>query len=239
MKRIQVYPIMQTIQDSDTDFNIIYDLPTGESVDVVKPSYIAAYFSNFADWYLLKPDNDTRTDEEYLRYIWTEYCNMQTPNWNMLFKALFTTYNPIDNYDITEDNETTYETGDKTLEHKPDGVKDIATVKVESGSGTKVPKTEHFVSTYNNAEKAFERTETAGETTTTTETEIKSSYTDTTTKENDTTTTTLHRHGNAGVMTTAEVIRQETMLRKSELAAEIVLGGFVDKYLFYSGGVTL
>ena len=129
MKRVQVFPIMQTIQDSDTDFNIIYDLPTGESVDVVKPSYIAAYFSNFAEWYLLKPDNDTRTDEEYLRFIWVQYCNMQTPNWNMLFRALFTTYNPVDNYDITEDTETTYETGDKTLEHKPDGVKDIATVK--------------------------------------------------------------------------------------------------------------
>lgn len=238
MKRIQVYPILQTIASSDPDFNIVYDLPTGESVDVVKPEYLSAYFLNFADWYLLKPDNDERTDEEYLRYIWIEYCNMQSPNWNMLFKALFSEYDPLDNYDITETSNKTYTTGDKVFTHTPNGATDTAVVETADDTTTP-PKTSHYVATYASAEKPQEYTKTEGKTTTTTNTTIRSTYSDLTEKANDLESSTLHRHGNAGVMTTSEVIRQEALLRKSELAAEIVMGGFVDKYLFYSGGIEL
>lgn len=238
MKRIQVYPIMQTIASSDPDFTIVYDLPTGESIDVVKPEYLGAYFLNFADWYLLKPDNDTRTDEEYLRYIWNEYCNIQSPNWSMLFKALFSSYDPLDNYDITETSNKTYTTGDKVFTHTPNGATDTAVVETEDDATTP-PKTSHYVATYASAEKPQEYTQTEGKTKTTTTTTIRSTYSDLTEKANDLESTTLRRHGNAGVMTTAEVIRQEAQLRKTELAAEIVMGGFVDKYLFYSGGVEL
>lgn len=238
MKRIQVYPIMQTIANNDTDFTIVYDLPTGESIDVVKPEYLSAYFLNFADWYLLKPDNDTRTDEEYLRYIWNEYCNMQSQNWGMLFKALFSEYDPLDNYDITETENKTFTTGDKTFTHTPNGATDTAIVESENDA-VNPPKTSHHVATYASAEKPQEYTKTEGKTKTTTSTTVRSTYTDMTEKANDLENSTLRRHGNAGVMTTSEVIRQEAMLRKSELAAEIVMGGFVDKYLFYSGVIEL
>lgn len=238
MKRIQVFPIMQTIANNDTDFTIVYDLPTGESIDVVKPEYLSAYFLNFADWYLLKPDNDTRTDEEYLRYIWNEYCNMQSQNWGMLFKALFSEYDPLDNYDITETENKTFTTGDKTFTHTPNGATDTAIVESENDA-VNPPKTSHYVATYASAEKPQEFTQTDGKTKTTTSTTVRSTYTDLTEKANDLENTTLRRHGNAGVMTTSEVIRQETLLRKTELAAEIVMGGFVDKYLFYSGVIEL
>lgn len=235
MKRIQILPIIQQIPSNDDTFKIVYVRPDQSEITVVSPSQLYGYFVNFADWYLLKPESDTRTDYEYFVYIWQVYRDSKAENWKMLFKALYSDYEPIDNYDIHESTTRTLETGDKTFEHAPDGVKDTATVTVENGTGTNAPKTQHFVATYQSAEKAFEYTTNTGKTTTTTETEMKSTYTDTTTKEDDTETTTTHRHGNAGVMTTAEVIRQETELRKSELAFDIVLGGFVDSMLFYSG----
>lgn len=212
LNKVVVYPIIAALSESDPDFIISYD--DGDSVRaVVIPDTAKAYFRNFYEWFLLKPDDDLRTDEEFLRDTWKNYMAMHHDNWNMLFKALFSSYDPIDNYDIHED-----------FTHRPDGVKDTVTTTLENDI-TDTPTSEHFVATYNNAEKAFEKTTTKGKTTTTQESEIKSTYTDTT-----------HRHGNAGVMTTAEVIRQESELRKTELAAEIVLGGFVNDYLMYFGG---
>lgn len=237
MKRLEILPLIAQIPNNDDTFTITYTRPDNTEIKVLEPNMMYSYFVNFAEWYLLKPESDNRTDYEYFVYMWQIYRDSRAENWKMLFKALFSQYDPIDNYDIHEDTTVTFETGDKTFEHTPDGVTDTATVTVESGTGADLPTTSHYVSTYASAEKAFEKSTTAGKTTTTTETEIKSTYTDTTTKEDDTTTTTTHRHGNAGVMTTAEVIRQEAELRKKELAFDIVLGGFVDTMLFYSGGV--
>lgn len=236
VKRLEILPLIMQIPSNDPDFTVSYT--SGDTtITVVDPTMLEGYFVNFAEWYLLKPEADERTDFEYFRYMWNTYKRSRSENWQMLFRALFSTYDPLDNYNIYEDSDTTHTIGDRTFTHEPDGVKDTLTTTTESGTGTDKPTTEHYVATYNNAEKAFERSETSGKTTTTTETEIKSTYTDTTTKGDDTTEISLHRHGNAGVMTTAEVIRQESELRKKELAFDIVLGGFVDNMLFYSGAV--
>lgn len=239
MKRLEILPLIMQIPNNDDTFTVKYIREDLTEVTVVEPRMLESYFVNFAEWYLLKPEADTRTDYEYFVYMWQTYRDSRAENWKMLFKALFSQYEPIDNYDIHEDTETTHTTGEKTFTHEPDGVKDSTTMTVESGTGANVPTVENYAATYNNGEKAASKTTTTGKTTTTTETEIKSTYTDTTTKDDDTTTTSTHRHGNAGVMTTAEVIRQETELRKKELAFDIVLGGFVDSMLFYSGAVIL
>lgn len=234
MKRIPIYPIIQTIPNNDTDFHVVYNIEGGGTVEVVKPEYLTAYFSNFADWYLLKPENDTRTDEEYLRYIWVEYCNMSSQNWGMLFKALFSEYDPLDNYNIYEDNSRTNTHGNKSFTHTPNGGTDTSTTTVTNAAAT-APTTENYVATYESGEKAYSKSVSTGSTSTTTNVTLAATYTDSTTHGNDTTSETNHRHGNAGVMTTAEVIRQEAQLRKTELACDIVLAGFVEKYLFYSG----
>lgn len=214
LNRVEVYPIIATIPSNNRDFIVEYDTGDGLKL-VVSVEQLKAYFRNFYEWFLLKPDDDERTDYEFLLDTWNNYKTTHHDNWNMLFKALFASYDPIDNYDIHED-----------FTHTPDGVKDTVTTTLENDSGTDTPTSEHYVATYSGGEKAYEKTTTTGKTTTTQESEIKSTYTDTT-----------HRHGNAGVMTTAEVIRQEAELRKTELAAEIVLGGFVNDYLMYFGGV--
>lgn len=213
LNRVEVYPIIATIPSNNRDFIVEYD--TGEGlILVVSVEQLKAYFRNFYEWFLLKPDDDERTDYEFLLDTWNNYKTTHNENWKMLFKALFSTYEPIDNYDIHE-----------SFTHTPDGVKDTVTTTLENSS-TDTPTSEHYVATYNSGEKAYEKTITTGKTTTTQQSEMKATYTDTT-----------HRHGNAGVMTTAEVIRQEADLRKTELAAEIVLGGFVNDYLMYFGGV--
>jgi len=237
MKRIQVLPIVQTIPDNDTLFIINYQRGT-ETIEIIKPVYLAAYFSNFADWYILKPDNDSRTDTEYFRYIWEQYCNMQSQNWGMLFKALFSTYDPIDNYDIHEDISETHSHGDKTFTHTPSGT-DTSTTTTTNGTGADLPTTESYVSTYNDGNKPHTKVTTSGEVTTENSVTYAATYDDTTTIGDDTHDVSTHRHGNAGVMTTAEVIRQETELRKSQLAADIVLAGFVEKFMFYSGVIEL
>lgn len=212
LNKVQVYPIIAALPTNDPDFTVTYENSEGIRA-VVIPDTVKTYFRNFYEWFLLKPDDDQRTDEEFLRDTWNNYKIMHNDNWKMLFAALFAEYNPIDNYDIHED-----------FTHTPDGVTDTVTTTLKNDSTDK-PTSEHYVATYNSGEKAFEKTTTTGKTTTTQESEIKSTYTDTT-----------HRHGNAGVMTTSEVIKQETILRKTELAAEIVLGGFVNDYLMYFGG---
>ena len=237
MKRIQVLPIVQAIPNNDQDFTIVYPRGT-EIIEVVKPIYLAAYFSNFADWYILKPDNDERTDGEYFRYIWVQYCNMQSQNWGMLFKALFSNYDPIDNYDIHEDISETRSHGDKTFTHTPTGT-DTSTTTTTNGTGADLPTTESYVSTYNDGNKPHTKVTTSGEVTTSNSVTYAATYDDTTTIEDDTRDVSTHRHGNAGTMTTAEVIRQETELRKSQLAADIVLAGFVEKFMFYSGVIEL
>lgn len=214
LNKVEVYPIIAAIPSNNRDFIVEYD--TGDGlVLVVSIDQLKAYFRNFYEWFILKPDDDTRTDYEFLLDTWNNYKTSHNENWKMLFKALFSSYDPIDNYDIHE-----------SFTHTPDGLNDTIETVLENANGANTPTSEHFVSTYNSGEKAFEKTTTTGKTTTTQTSTMRATYTDTT-----------HRHGNAGVMTTAEVIRQETELRKTELAAEIVLGGFVNDYLMYFGGV--
>lgn len=212
MKRISVYPIIQTITSEDDIFLITYERNENEIFTVVDKDILKNYFLNFMDWYLLKPDTDTRTDREYFFYVWEQYIRSHESNFDMLFKALYSDYDPVDNYDIQEE-----------FTHRPDGKND--TIKTEFvNDTTNKPTTSRKVATYASGEKDYETIENTGKTTTTSTTTLKATYTDTT-----------HRHGNAGVMTTSEVIRQEANLRKTELASEIVMGGFVNDYLFYSG----
>lgn len=217
LNKMEVYPIVRELTENNELFTIDYveneGTPQEVTHNIVSPAKMKAYFRNFYEWFLLKPDDDERTDYEFLADTWVNYKRMHLDNWNMMFKALFASYDPIDNYDIHE-----------SFTHTPDGVKDTVTTTLENDTTDK-PISEHYVATYNSGEKAFEKTITTGKTTTTQQSEIKATYTDTT-----------HRHGNAGVMTTAEVIKQEAELRKTELAAEIVMGGFVNDYLMYFGG---
>ena len=212
MKRIAVYPIIQTITSEDDIFLITYERGENEIFTVVDKDILKNYFLNFMDWYLLKPDTDPRTDREYFFSVWEQYIRSHESNFDMLFKALYSDYDPIDNYDIHEE-----------FTHRPDGKND--TIKTEFvNDTTNKPTTSRKVATYASGEKDYETIENTGKTTTTSTTTLKATYTDTT-----------HKHGNAGVMTTSEVIRQEANLRKTELASEIVMGGFVNDYLFYSG----
>ena len=212
MKRIAVYPIIQTITSEDDIFLITYERSETEIFTVVDKDILKNYFLNFMDWYLLKPDTDPRTDREYFFSVWEQYIRSHESNFDMLFKALYSDYDPVDNYDIQEE-----------FTHRPDGKND--TIKTEFvNDSTNKPTTSRKVATYQSGEKDYETIENTGKKTTTSTTTLKATYTDTT-----------HRHGNAGVMTTSEVIRQEANLRKTELASEIVMGGFVNDYLFYSG----
>ncbi len=213
LKKVEVYPLIMTIPNDDRNFIVEYEDESGIRL-VVSVDNMKSYFRNFYEWFLLKPDDDERSDYDFLLDTWNNYKQMHFNNWKMLFKALFSDYNPVDNYDIQEE-----------FTHTPDGVKDTITTTLENSSTDK-PTAEHFVSTYNSGEKPYEKTVTTGKTTTTQESEIKSTYTDE-----------RHKHGNAGVMTTSQVITEEVLLRKTELAAEIVLAGFVNDYLMYFGGV--
>lgn len=213
MKRVKVFPIIQTITNSDSEFIVTYTRDDEVMFTIVDSDILKNYFINFAGWYLLKPDDDPRTDKQYFTDIWSNYLRSRENNFDMLFKALYSDYDPIDNYDIHED-----------FTHTPDGKTDTITTDFENASGNDAPKTARKVATYQSGEKNYEEIINSGKTTTTSKTTLKATYTDTT-----------HRHGNAGVMTTSEVIRQEAEMRKTELASEIVMGGFVNDYLFYSG----
>lgn len=225
MKKVEVLPIVLSMTTQPNDvFDVKYYLSETDFVQVLDLYMVQMYLSNFSEWYILKPEAFEKTDEEYFTDVWLQYKRMAGQNWDMLFKALFSEYNPLDNYDITEEKSGSFT-------HTPDGVTDEMTQTV-TASGTNKPTVENFVATYQSGEKAHNKSVTTGETTTTTNTTIKSTYTD---EDGHT----IHRHGNAGVMTTSEVARQEILLRKTELATEIIMGGFVDKFMLYAGGIEL
>ena len=144
MKRVKVFPIIQTITNNDTEFIITYT-HDGEEFTIIDSDILKNYFINFADWYLLKPEEDPRTDREYFIYVWQQYLRMRESNFNMLFRALYANYDPLDNYDIHED-----------FTHTPDGANDTITTEFENGTGNDTPKTHRKLATYNNAEKDFD-----------------------------------------------------------------------------------
>ena len=144
MKRIAVYPIIQTITSEDDIFLITYERSETEVFTVVDKDILKNYFLNFMDWYLLKPDTDTRTDREYFFSVWEQYIRSHESNFDMLFKALYSDYDPVDNYDIEEE-----------FTHRPDGKND--TIKTEFvNDTTNKPTTSRKVATYASGGKNYE-----------------------------------------------------------------------------------
>ena len=81
MKRVKVFPIIQTITNNDTEFVLTYTRDD-EEFTIVDSDILKNYFINFADWYLLKPDDDQRTDKQYFTDIWSNYLRAKENNFN-------------------------------------------------------------------------------------------------------------------------------------------------------------
>lgn len=177
-----------------------------------------------------------------IRDKWAQYCRINAAEWAKIYTAWTAEYNPIENYDRSEESTTT-STGDNKLTHDSD---EITTSSVDvsvtnaNGTGNNIPTSTNYVYTDNENDpaRAESYSTTTGIVTTTTQAEADNNKTtkqlaDNTTTHNNTDTFTSRIHGNIGVTTNATMIKEELEMRFNNNMVQIIVGGFMSKYSFY------
>ena len=175
------------------------------------------------------------SDEFYSELI--SFCLENNYKYLGLLDTMFKDYDPISNYDSSEERKDTH--GDETFTHTPDqngnGSSKTTTkptlTKTITGPGQDGLLTEHYGTTYddNNNEKLIDKTVQKGSTTTTisvipdgdgvSETTYSSEkYKDERTQKDDG--YTFERHGNIGVTTTQQMLEQERIIRRFAILKE-------------------
>lgn len=235
MKRIPVYPIVTKIPENEEQ-QTVYTVSFDGDI-VIDIAYFKNFFRNFAEWLMLKPDTETMSDSAYFSSLWYNFIRANKHNYENMYKSLYTEYNPINEFEVEEQRNKTVQTGDKTFTHKPDGNSDIVSTKYRTGiPGENNLSEETYVSTYTSGTKPYSRTEQKGTSETDQEITPLSGYDDTTKKSDDTVTETISKSGNDKYKI-SEIISSEIEMRKKYVLADIIMGDFINQYLFYSGGV--
>ena len=86
---------------------------------------------------------------------WTTFVNNRLPDLIKAYDAVYSNYNPLENYSKHETGVDVITDGDKTVTHTPDSEHNTTTTTTsydtytdnEQGSGADQPKTEHYIST--------------------------------------------------------------------------------------------
>lgn len=205
--------ILQITVDGDeiVDFNTIYNLWTKRQDYVYSQSKLNHFYLRGEE-----------IDGGYIFADWSDFIARNGENLVRMLAALYSTYNPISNYDMIEksvDGETLDE-----IETTPSGktiTKSYAAGLNSSGDGALTGKNE---TTFENAKS------------TTTPKNTKSVTLDSETLANvhKATQHILTRSGNIGVTTSAQMITQEIELRVVDLIDDFVKR-FFDKYTRYVG----
>lgn len=184
------------------------------------------------------------SDEFYSELI--SFCLENQYKYLGLLDTMFKDYDPISNYDSSEERKDTH--GEETFTHAPDQNGKGSTKTTTKPTLTKtITKpdldgliTEHYGTTYdnNNNGELIDRTVQKGGTTTTMEaipdgdgvsdtTYSSEKYTDTRIRKADG--YTFERHGNIGVTTTQQMLEQERIIRRFAILKEFCkeLGNYV------------
>lgn len=208
-------------------------IPAGHSLEITADgvtfsdaqtrAYIRANFASQA--FLFENDDDTETEQDVANCfydIWLLFLDMYDDSLDKSMIALRTEYNPLENYDRTE-NEGETET------KKPDGRTYTYNTTTTTTAGLYGDKTE--VSTYDSGLKD-ERKSLRGHETNEHDTEAKTGSDSITDTFGDKTIERNSRvHGNIGVTTSQQMLAAELEIRKYNLFADYI-NRFIRTYCF-------
>lgn len=216
---IERYKVSETL-NTITDFSIL-DCKMIDTV-LISGKTVAEIFDEFWGSFYFFCSSYTLDDENPLEKKFKTYNNQMAANLKKSLDAFFSTYNPIENYDRTEESSTT--TGTKEENFK----KGANTDTTEIGQGiitTKSEVTSYESNTFADADKV-----TTDESTRTT-TNTMGERSDIRTEKEHIDKFESHIHGNVGITTSQQMIESELSLRKRNIIFEY-LNEFANMYFF-------
>ena len=220
----------------------IQALPS-ETVDEIfriRPSDTTIYTSldvlneirlSYSTYKIAVPLHDTDTVSTFIT-MWTHYKSLTLQQLARAYAAITAEYNPINNYDMTEQAADGHKISKETDTTTPQGGTHTSSTLYKYGlnsnsNGAASDRTETDVTPISGAKtettRQFDHDKSMD-----VDGETKTGYHET--KEHF-----LQRSGNIGVTTSAQMVTGELALRKYNLLQEYIKG-FIDKYAYTTGG---
>lgn len=216
IERFNVSESLRSITDfSELDCKV-------DTEKLIDGNFVAEFFDEFFGSFFFFCSSFTLNEKNPLVKKFESYNTLMASNLKSQLDAMKLSYNPIENYDRSE--ETTTTTGTKEENFK----KGVNTDTTEVGQGiitTKSDVTSYESNTFADADKVT--TDEAARTTTTTMGERS----DVRTEKEHIDKFESHVHGNVGVTTSQQMIESELSLRKQNVVAEY-LTEFAAMYFF-------
>ena len=221
----EVYSILKTYYDNESDdFEIEIDGVTlYESAEV-----LLLMIDRYSDYIYSVSDIFASTAGSYLAAQWAQYVNRMGANLQRAYNALYSDYNPISNYDMTEQGADGKKIDKTTVETTPTGTTTNTSELSRAGLDSSVPVLSDKTETTTSFDDAK---------TTTTDTPDNTqtvSFGDDTIAGHEVTEHRLSRSGNIGVTTSQQMIQSEIELRRTDLLSEFV-GAFARQVFYYVG----
>lgn len=227
-----------------------------DDVTMYSGSTVFYMLREYSDRYMICEDKD-----EFL-YKWATYTSYKLPDFIKAYDAVYSNYNPLENYSKHETKVKTIDDGDTTHTHTPDSEHNTTTTTNSYNTYTEntqdsvnKPTTEHYVSTFEAAEKLESKDISSGTSTVHnyTDDDTNTTYTDdlkytnteshtTVTKSIDNTSYTADRiefekNDISGLNNTSnqQLIKDSVELAKHSLIYAFIYE-FISKYTFYAFG---
>lgn len=228
MKKLRpLKPILSDLYDAEVDdFKLEYGGNTfASSADV-----LSLMIENWEEWVWAAPSKDQMNTVQYFVNVWKRYVQFTIENLAREMDAMYSSYDPISNYDLNEQEATGHRIDNTTNTTTPNGTAttttavDIYGYDSSNGANSDVSTTDTSYSAgfhIDNENKPgnTKTMEFAGDT--------HSNYHDAEERF-------MKRSGNIGVTTSQQMIQSEIDLRKQDLIYEYIKR-FIDRYCFYVG----
>lgn len=208
------------------DFELEFD---GE--DLYSSEDVLLYLQdNFYEYCYSCPDSVSHAAVTYFKNMWERFVSRRIADLYAAYKALYAEYDPISNYDMTEQSADGKRYGKNLVTTTPSGKASTTSSTDQAGldstgDGVQVNK--------NTVEQTFEDAKTETETTPTND-QSATCGDITLTDLNEAQEHTLRRTGNIGVTTSQQMITSELELRRHDLLAWFIKQ-FTDEYLVFVG----
>lgn len=212
----------------DTESEMMY--AAGDVLSIISHDYYT--------WYITIPRYYTENHREtlytipaaaeYLRNLWTHYCNVHLDNLRRAYQALQAEYDPISNYDMKEEGADGRRKDQQSTSNTTTGTSTTTSSAYKTGFGSVAETLTDKVTNSQTAYPSVTVTETP------TNTQSISYDGDTKTGYHEGTEHFLKRSGNIGVTTSQQMIESEIQLRKADLLRDYVTA-FMRSVAFYRG----
>lgn len=222
-----------TLTDSNTD--------PATTTTVINKDYLSdVLVLRFWDWGMFKPDTFNITDYDWFKKAWSSFVRENQDNWNNIFTALKAEYNKIHNFDRHEEVDESTDGGKVTTtifnsSSITNGERNTETSGITKNGVTVYDEVE--VNTYDGTPRTVQRNKP--------NTHVKGYASTDSTNSNGTNTVEAirpqertannHLYGNIGITSSQDMIQQEIDLRIKIDIEDMILDGFVHKYMFIAG----